>query len=398
MHDDDKRRETRIVHAGRHPEDWSGIVNPPVYRASTILAPTVQALRDRAAARSRDEVGIFYGRHGTPTTRAFEEAMVALEGGYRTMVYSCGLAACTSALMAYVSAGDHVLITDNVYSPARNFAERFLKRFGVEVSYFDPVTGPEIAEQFRPNTRLVYLEAPGSHTFEINDVPMIADIAHRHGALVAMDNTWATPYYFPAFERGVDISVQAATKYIVAHSDAMVGTVTTTREAAAQLRDNHGQVGFGCSPDDLYLALRGLRTLSVRLPRHWENGVQLAQWLQRQPEVERVLHPALPGDPGHALWKRDFKGASGLFGVMLKAGVTQAAFETLIDGLELYGIGASWGGFESLVLPTDVAKSRTATRWAPPGPVFRVHAGLEHIDDLIADMDAGFGRLRKAIG
>jgi cysteine-S-conjugate beta-lyase len=392
-----KRSETRIVHVGRRPEDWEGIVNPPIYRASTILSPTVAAMREKSARRARDEVGTYYGRFGTPTTHAFEEAIADFEGGYRTLTYPCGLAACTAALMSYVSAGDHVLITDNVYSPARNFADRFLTRYGVAVTYFDPMLGSGIEALIRPNTKLVYTEAPGSHTFEVQDIPAIAEAAHRRGVLVAMDNTWATPYYFQAFEHGVDISVQAATKYIVAHSDAMLGTVTTNQEAWAQLRDTRAQVGIAVSPDDIYLGLRGLRTISVRLPRHFENGVQLAEWLQRQPEVERVMHPALPGDPGHAIWKRDFKGASGLFGVMLKSGVTQAAFEALIDGLELYGIGASWGGFESLVLPSDVAKSRTATKWAPAGSVFRVHAGLEHIDDLIADMNDGFGRLRKSM-
>ncbi|MFM9886861.1 MAG: cystathionine beta-lyase [Burkholderiales bacterium] len=398
MQSKDKRAETRIVHSGRHPEEWAGIVNPPIYRASTVLAPTVAALREKSARSARDERGIYYGRNGTPTTRSFEEAIADLEGGYRTLVYPCGLAACTGAMLSYLGAGDHVLITDNVYSPVRRFADRLLARYGVEVTYFDPLMGRGIAALFRPNTRLVYTEAPGSHTFEMTDVPALAAIAHERGAVVAMDNTWATPHYFRAFDHGVDISIQAATKYIVAHSDAMLGTVTTTEKAWGNLRDTHVQMGFAASPDDIFLGLRGLRTLHVRLPRHWENGVQLAQWLQRQPEVERVLHPALPGDPGHAIWKRDFKGASGLFGVMLKAGVTQVAFESLIDGLELYGIGASWGGFESLVLPTDVAKNRTATKWAPPGPVFRIHAGLEHIDDLIADMNEGFSRLRKALG
>ena len=393
-----KRAETRIVHQGRHPEEWSGVVNPPIYRASTVLSPTVADLREKSARRARDEQGIYYGRHGTPTTRAFEEAIADFEGGYRTLVYPCGLAACTAAMMSYLASGDHVLITDNVYSPARNFADRFLRRYGVEATYFDPLMGAGIDALFRPNTRMVYTESPGSHTFEMQDIPAIAEVAHKRGAVVAMDNTWATPHYFRAFDHGVDISIQAATKYIVAHSDAMLGTVTTTRETWAKLRETHAQVGFAASPDDIYLGLRGLRTIAVRLPRHWENGVQLAEWLQSQPEVDRVLHPALPGDPGHTIWKRDFKGASGLFGVMLKGGVTQVAFEALIDGLELYGIGASWGGFESLVLPTDVAKQRTATKWTPPGPVFRIHAGLEHIDDLIADMDEGFARLRKALG
>ncbi len=392
------RDQTRLIHTARHSDQWSGVVNPPVYRASTVLSPTVGDLHEKVARRGRDEAGIYYGRHGTPTTRAFEEAVAELEGGYRTLIYPCGLSACTAAIMSYVGAGDHVLITDTVYSPTRNFANRFLARFGVETTYYDPLIGAGIDALIRPNTKLVYTEAPGSHTFEMQDIPAIAAAAHKRGVLVAMDNTWATPLYFRAFDHGVDISVQAATKYIVGHSDVMMGTITTTKEAWQKLRETHAQVGFSASPDDIYLAMRGLRTMAMRLPHHWEHGLKLAEWIQRQPEVERVLHPAMPHDAGHAIWKRDFTGASGLFGVMLKAGVTQAACDALIDGLELYGIGSSWGGYESLVLPTDVAKSRTVTKWNPPGPVFRVHAGLEHPDDLIADMAAGFERLRKMLG
>ena len=300
--------------------------------------------------------------------------------------------------MAYLRAGDHVLIADNVYGPTRHFADTFLMRYGVSVSYFDPALGAGIDALIEPRTRVVYLESPGSHTFEVADVPAIAAAAHRHDVIVISDNTWGTPLYYKAIAHGVDVSVHAATKYIVGHSDAMMGVVTTTRETWAHLRDTYRQVGFSAAPDDVYLALRGLRSMAVRLPVHWASGVRLAQWLQEQPEVERVMHPALPGDAGHALWRRDFLGATGLFGVCLKANVSQTAMEALIDALALFGLGASWGGFESLILPTEVARSRTATEWQPAGPVFRIHAGLDAVDDLIADMAQGFAALRVHSG
>jgi cystathionine beta-lyase len=288
-------------------------------------------------------------------------------------------------------------MTDSVYGPTRHFADTYLTRFGVEITYFDPLAGAGVASLMRADTRVVYLESPGSHSFEVQDVPAIAAAAHARGAVVILDNTWATPLYFKAFAHGVDVSVQAATKYIVGHSDAMLGSATATEEHWRALRDTHTQVGFTVGPDDVYFAQRGLRTLAVRLRRHGETGVRLAEWIAGQPEVERVLHPALPGDAGHALWKRDFLGASGLFGVLLKAGITDRALHTLIDALQLFGLGASWGGFESLVMLTDLRKVRTAVPWKPPGPAFRVHAGLEDAEDLIADMAQGFARLRAAL-
>jgi len=331
-----------------------------------------------------------------PTTEALDEAFAQLEGGHRCLVYPSGLAACAGALLACLASGDHLLMTDAVYGPTRNFARRVLGRYGVEVSFFDPLAGARIADLMRPNTRAVYLESPGSLTFEVQDVPAIAEVAHQRGALVVIDNTWGTPLYFKPFEHGVDLSVQSATKYIVGHSDAMMGTVTATREAWPRLKATTYDLGQTAGPDDVYFAQRGLRTLAVRMKQHWQSGVALAEWVARQPEVERVLHPALPGDAGHALWKRDFRGACGLFGVVLKP-VSKASFASLIDGLELYGLGASWGGFESLVAPFDPREARTATQWPHSGPCFRIHAGLEHIDDLIADLDAGFKRLRAKL-
>lgn len=384
---------TRVIHEGRNPSEFHGVVNTPVFRASTVLSSTVAEWNHRKHIRAQEVPGTYYGRHGTPTAHGLQDALAALEGGYRTLVFPSGLAACACAILAFVQTGDHVLISDSAYDPTRRLAAGVLKRFGVETTFYDPNIGAGLSALMTPKTRLVYTESPGSHTFEVQDIALLADIAHRHGALVALDNTWATPLYFKAFEHGVDISVQAATKYIVGHSDAMLGTITVTKALWPQLKSTAFDLGQIASPDDCYLAARGLRTLSVRLKQHWENGLQLAEWIAAQPEVERVLHPALPSDPGHALWRRDFSGASGLFGVELKP-TAATAVEGLIDTLELFGIGASWGGYESLVLPINPADHRALPPPRPYGPMFRVHAGLEDVRDLIADFDAGFKRLR----
>jgi cystathionine beta-lyase len=269
-----------------------------------------------------------------------------------------------------------------------------LRRFGVSTTFFDPLAGRAIESLLQPETRVIYLESPGSLTFEVQDVPAIAEVAHRRSVAVIMDNTWGTPLFFKPFTHGVDVSVQAATKYIVGHSDAMLGVVTCSKEVWPRLKTSTFELGQTAAPDDVYLAQRGLRTLAVRLKQHWEAGVALAAWTARQPEVERVLHPGLPGDPGHAIWKRDFTGACGLFGVVLKEGISDRALCAMIDGLELYGIGASWGGFESLVVPVDPREARSVTEWRHQGPCFRIHAGLENVEDLIADLEAGFRRLR----
>ncbi len=390
------RDETTIVHSGLHPERHQGAVNPPVFHASTILSETVGEFRRRRQDWILEQPGTYYGRFGTPTIEALQEAIAALEGGHRSVVYPSGLAACAGALLAFLSAGDHLLMSDTVYGPTRNFANGFLKRFGVATTYFDPLAGRSIASLIRPETRVIYLESPGSLTFEVQDVPAIAEAARRRGITVIADNTWGTPLYFKSFAHGVDVSVQAATKYIVGHSDAMLGAITCTKEAWPRLKRSTHELGQTAGPDDVYLGQRGLRTLAVRLKQHWKAGVALAGWIARQPEVERVLHPALPGDPGHAIWKRDFTGACGLFGVVLKEGITERALCAMIDGLELYGIGSSWGGFESLIVPFDPRETRTATKWPHKGPCFRIHAGLENVEDLIADLEGGFERLRSS--
>jgi cystathionine beta-lyase len=388
VHDD-----TKVVHSGRHPERFEGAVNPPVFHASTILSRSLEEWERKKADRARGIPGTYYGRVGTPTTQALEEAIRELEGGHATVLTPSGLAACAVALLSAVQAGDHVLITDNVYGPTRNFATRFLARFGVATTFFDPLVGAGIAALMRADTRAVFLESPGSLSFEVQDVPALAAAAHSRGATVLMDNTWATPLYFKPLAHGVDLSIQAATKYVVGHSDAMLGTVTANESAAARLRAAHYELGQTAGPDDVNLASRGLRTMAVRLARHWETGVRLAEWIARQPEVERVLHPALAADPGHVLWKRDFAGASGLFGVVLKP-VARKAYAALIDGVALFGIGASWGGYESLIMPMSPGDTRSATAWPHAGPCFRIHAGLENVDDLLADLEAGFRRLR----
>lgn len=387
------RPETIIVNAGRDPQANHGVVNPPVYHASTILFPTVDALH--ASQKKRDLRHSRYGRYGTPTTFALEEAIMALEGSGHSIVVGSGVSAITVALMAYLNAGDHVLMVDTVYGPTRRFCDTVLARFGVTTTYYDPLIGAGIAGLIRPNTRVVFLESPGSITFEMQDVPAIVAAARKAGITTIMDNTWATPLYFQPLAHGVDVSLLSATKYIGGHSDLMMGILTANEIAFPALRRAADDLGACAGPDDVYLALRGVRTLSVRLARHQENGLKLARWLQARPEVARVLHPALPDDPGHALWKRDFKGASGLFSIELKP-ATETAVAAMLDGLELFGMGYSWGGFESLALPSDVKSIRTAVPWTAPGPLIRFHIGLEDPEDLIADLSAGFERLKAA--
>jgi len=384
-----KHMDTTIVTTGRDPHNNHGVINPPVYHASTILYPTVEALHAR-------DTEVTYGRRGTPTTFAFQDAVAELEGGYRSLVTPSGLSACTIALLAHLKAGDHVLITDSVYGPTRAFCDIVLKRYAIDVEYYAPTIGAGIANLLRPETTVVFAEAPGSQTFEMQDVPALAKAAHDAGAILIMDNTWASPLFCQPFELGADVSIQAATKYIVGHSDVMMGTITTNEKTWRTTIKNHGAIGITAGPDDIYLALRGLRTLSVRLNRHMETGLLLAKWLQDRPEVSRVLHPALPTDPGHEIWKRDFSGASGLFSIVLKP-ASDAAVAAMLDDMELFGMGYSWGGYESLIIPATPAENRTATTWSPEGPLLRLHAGLEDPADLIADLEAGLGRLKATL-
>jgi cysteine-S-conjugate beta-lyase len=385
-----QRSDTKVVTAGRDPMSYYGFVNPPVYHASTVLYPSAE---DFLAHRARYQ----YGRRGTPTTEALELALQELEGPQCAGValLTSGLAAISSAFVAVVHAGDHVLVTDNAYGPTRIFCDQILSRLGVTVTYYDPLVGASIAGLIRPATRLVYLESPGSLSFEMQDTAAIAKAAHDKGAMVLMDNTWATPLYFRPLEHGVDLAIQAGTKYIGGHSDVMLGTVSANAASVASLKNTVRYTGQCEGPDDTYLGLRGLRTLAVRLERHYRSGLAIARWLEQRPEVLRLLHPAMPSHPGHAIWKRDFSGASGLFSVVLKP-VPQKAYFAFLDTLELFGIGASWGGYESLAIPFDCTPMRTATRWQPGGPTVRFHIGLEAVEDLIADLERGFAALAEA--
>ena len=384
------RPATRLVLGGRDSLANHGFVNPAVHHVSTVLYPSAE---DFLARRARYQ----YGRRGTPTTEALENALQQLEGPACAGValVPSGLAAISTALLSVLSAGDHLLVTDSVYQPTRRLCNGLLARYGIATTYYDPMIGAGIAALLRPNTRAVFVEAPGSLTFEVQDVPAIAAAAHAHGALVLMDNTWASPLYFRSFEKGVDLSIQAATKYIGGHSDVMLGTISANAAAWPHLDETVHQLGLCVGPDDIYLGVRGLRTLSVRLAQHHQSGLAVARWLAARPEVARVLHPALESCPGHAVWQRDFTGASGLFSIVLHP-VSARAVNAFLDALALFGIGASWGGFESLAIPFDCAAIRTASRWEPGGPTVRIHIGLEDVDDLIADLTRGFAALAAA--
>ena len=376
---------TRIATAARQFNEH-GAVNPAVYHASTITFPDVATLHSRA----QDYV---YGRKGTPTSRAFETAVAELEGGFDCKAAPSGLAAITAALLAFLKSGDHLLMVDTVYWPARHLCDTFLKGLGIETTYYDPLIGKGIAGQIKPNTRVVYCESPGSQTMEVQDVPAIAAAARKAGAIAMLDNTWSGGHFFKAFDHGCDISIQAATKYIVGHSDAMLGTVVCNEAAWPQFKETFETMGLFAGPDDMYLGLRGLRTIDVRMRRHEQTALAVADWLRARPEVETVLYPALTNAPGHDMWKRDFTGASGLFSVVLKP-ASERAVAAMLDGLELFSMGYSWGGFESLVVPFE--PHRTATTWTAPGPCLRFHIGLEHADDLTRDLADGFARLKSA--
>jgi cystathionine beta-lyase len=377
--------DTKVVSAGRMSAEHFGVINTPVYRASTILYPNLKALEANTQPYT-------YGRRGTPSTQSFEDAISSLEGAARTVSVTSGVQAIALAILSVCGTGDHILVVDSCYEPTRTLCERTLKRFGIQTSYYAP--GDGISAYLKPNTKAVFCESPGSLTFEVQDVPAIAKAAHAHGASVLMDNTWATPLFFQPLAHGVDLSIQAATKYIGGHADVMLGYVAANERHAGRLHQVHGDLGLYASGDDCFLGLRGLRTLAVRLRQHQETGLALARWLKGRPEIARILHPALPDDPGHALWKRDFSGACGLFGLVLKP-VSEAAMAAFVDGLQHFGIGYSWGGFESLIVPAHI--KRTVRSFAVEGPVLRIHAGLEDPADLIADLERGFVRLKEHI-
>jgi cysteine-S-conjugate beta-lyase len=376
---------TRLARVGREPSRQHGFVNMPIYRGSTVIFPTLASLE-------ADDQDFSYGRLGTPSVRAMEQAIAELEGGYGARLTPSGLSAIATALFAFVAAGDEVLVSDSVYRPTRRFCDHVLARLGVKTVYYDPLIGDGITTLINKKTRVVFVESPGSQTFEVQDVPAIAGAAHAAGAVVILDNTWATPLFFKPFKHGVDVSIQAATKFIVGHADAMLGSITATEQAFSAISRTHDELGLCPGPEDVYLGLRGLRSLGVRLERHQKSGLEIAGWLADRPEVARVIYPALHSDPGHELWRRDFTGAPGLFSIVLKP-VSHAKLAAMLDGLDLFGMGYSWGGFESLILPFDPRSYRTATTWTAEGPALRLHVGLEDVEDLKADLESGFARL-----
>ncbi|MBP0439047.1 cystathionine beta-lyase [Tianweitania sediminis] len=378
---------TRLAHSGHDPHAYFGFVNPPVVHASTVLFPDAKTMVNRAQRYT-------YGTHGTPTTDALAAAIDELEGSAGTILVPSGLAAVTVPLLAFLSAGDHVLIVDSVYFPTRRFANTMLKRLGVAVTYYDPLIGAGIADLMQPNTRVVFTESPGSNTFEVQDIPAISQAAKAKGAVVMMDNTWATPLYFRPLDHGVDIVIHAATKYPAGHSDVLLGTISACKDHWPVLQSAHDTLGVCASPDDVYQVLRGLRTMGVRLEHHGRSALEIARWLQSQAGVAEVLHPALPSHPTHALWKRDFGGTSGIFSVVLDGGGESQA-HAFLDALEVFGLGYSWGGYESLAVPVSL-QDRTVSRRDYGGPVIRLQIGLEDVADLQEDLTAGLQAAKNA--
>jgi cystathionine beta-lyase len=389
-----ERIETHLVSAGRRAEWTQGVVNPPVWRASTILFEDCAALA--ASNRINADGHLHYGRRGTPTQWALAEALTELEpGAAGTMLFPSGVAAIACALLSVLKPGDELLMVDSTYEPTRAFCANVLAPMGITTRFYDPLAGAGIADLIGTNTRAIFLESPGSLSFEVQDVPAIVAVAKARGIVTLLDNTWATPLLFPVIAAGIDLAILSCTKYVIGHSDAMMGSVTAAPAAYAALRRTAQAFGQHVSPDDAFLALRGLRTMAVRLRAHEAGGLAVANWLAAQPTVARVLHPAFPDCPGHAEWKRDFRGASGLFSFVLNGGDATAR-AALIDGLAHFGIGFSWGGYESLALPVDPARIRSATQWVAEGPTVRLHIGLEHPDDLITDLAAGLARFEAA--
>ena len=376
---------TKLASAAREFNEH-GMVNPAVYHASTITFPDVETLKN-------GKQNYIYGRRGTPTSLAIETAIAELEGGYKCKVAPSGQAAISVALLSFLNPGDHLLVTDTVYGPVRELCRTVLDRMNIETTFYDPLIGEKLRTLIKPNTKLVYLESPGSQTMEIQDVPLLTKIAHEAGVLVLIDNTWSGGHFFKAFEHGCDISVQAATKYITGHSDCMFGSIVCSEKTWPQLKATYEAMGMFAGPDDMYLALRGLRTLDLRMERHMKSAITIAEWLRGRDEVETVLHPALSNAPGHEIWKRDFKGSSGLFSIILKP-TSEKAVAAMLDDMQLFAMGYSWGGFESLIIPFDPI--RTATNWQANGPSLRLQIGLEHPEDLIADLEQGLKRLKNS--
>jgi len=383
------KKETLLATSGSAPEDHGGVVNIPAYRASTILFPNLASFE---AAERGEYHRSTYGRYGTPSTEALEDTINKLEGADHSIILSSGMAAIATSLLAFLRSGDHLLMVDAVYGPTRRFCDQALKRSGVETTYYDPLIGAGIASLIKENTKVIYVESPGSLTFEVQDIPAIAKVAHEKGIIVIGDSTWGTPLYMDSFALGIDVVIHSMTKYMGGHSDLMMGVISSKEQHFKPLQQTYRHLGGCPSGDNCYLAQRGLRSMSARLKQHAENAMIVAKWLKARPEVEEVLYPALPGAPGHELWKRDFTGATSLFAFALKTKPSHAALAALIDSLELFGLGYSWGGYESLMTPFST-DTRVATKWRYSGQGLRIHVGLEHPDDLIRDLEQGFKRM-----
>jgi cystathionine beta-lyase len=390
-------KTTKLITAGRDKKWTNGVVNPPVQRASTVVFNTVE--EKRKATVNRANKTLFYGRRGTTTHFAFQDAMVEVEGGAGCALYPCGTAAISNAILSFVETGDHILMVDTCYEPTRDFCDTIMKKMGVETTYYEPTIGEGIQGLIKPNTKVLFTESPGSVTMEVQDVPTLARIAHEHDIIVMLDNTWAAGVNFSPFDFGVDISIQAATKYIVGHSDVMLGTAVANEKCWDQLREQSYLMGQCVSPDDAYLGLRGIRTLDVRLRQHAESSLKVAKWLETRPEVDHVRHPALESCPGHEFFKRDFTGGNGLFSFVLKNSNPQAT-TALLDGMTHFSMGYSWGGFESLILANEPSSFNSLRTVANPnfeGTLIRVHIGLEDVDDLIADLESGLERYNALV-
>lgn len=391
---------TRIIHAGRNPKEQGWMVNPPIYQTSTIVFPTLKDLLYAERGYSNNDLvqpyELKYGRYGTQTNFALEQAVAEIEGGYNTFVTSSGAAAINTALVAFLKQGDHMLLVDNVYSPTRGFADKFLKKLGIETTYYDPLIGADIAKLIKKNTKVIFLESPGSQTFEIQDVPAICKVAKKNNIVTILDNSWASGIYFKPFEHGVDVSVMALTKYINGHSDIMMGSITIQEKHFRVMYEAFRYMAVTASPYSCYMVQRGLRTVKLRMDQCFKSALEMAKWLESRPEVEKVLYPALPSDSNHQLWKRDFSGAAGLFSIILDKKYSNEALARMLDKLHYYGMGYSWGGYESLILPFDASSIRTATKYPFTNKTcIRINIGLEDVADLQDDLEAGFKRLRK---
>ena len=391
---------TKIIHAGRNPKEQGWMVNPPIYQTSTIVFPTYKDFMYAERGYSNNDLvqpyELKYGRYGTQTNFALEQAISEIEGGYNTFVTSSGAAAINTALIAFLKQGDHMLLVDNVYSPTRGFADKFLKKFGIETTYFDPHIGEGISKLIKKNTKVIFMESPGSQTFEIQDVPAICKIAKKHNIVTILDNSWASGIYFKPFDYGVDISVMALTKYINGHSDIMMGSITVQEKYFRVMYEAFRYMAVTAAPYSSYMVQRGLRTAKLRMDHCFKSGLEMAKWLESRPEVEKVLYPALPSDENHQLWKRDFTGAAGLFSIILDKKYSNDALARMLDKLHYYGMGYSWGGYESLIIPFDASSIRTATKYPYANKTaFRINIGLEDIEDLKNDLEAGFKRLKR---